>query len=55
MSKFKNYPSIKLIISKVNPNKRLFFPVPHNEILKQIKNLNTKRKQYDKAISYKNY
>ena len=32
-----------MIISIVNPKKRFFFPVPHSEILKQIKNLDTKK------------
>ena len=33
-----------MIISQINPNKRFYFcPVPHNEILKQIKGLDTER------------
>ena len=42
INKFINHPSIKMIKSKISPNKRFSFcPIPHNEILKQIKNLNT--------------
>ena len=44
IKKFKNYPCIKMITSKINPTETFsFFSVPHNEILNEIKNLNTKK------------
>ena len=43
--KCKNYPSMQMIVcKKKNLNKRFsFYPVLQNEILKQIKNLDTKK------------
>ena len=35
INKFKNHPSIKMVISKINPNKRFFFyPILCDETLK---------------------
>ena len=44
INKLKNHLSTKMIIFKLDPNKRFSFcPVPHHEILKQTKNLDTKK------------
>ena len=44
IGKFKNHPSIKMRISKISTNKIFpFCPFPHNEILKQTKNLDTEK------------
>lgn len=52
--KHKNHHSIKIGISKTNPNNRLSFcPVLHDETLKQIKNLakkSNRAKQYPNII-----
>ena len=39
-NKLKNHPSIEMVVSKINPNKEFSFL--HNEILKQIENLDNK-------------
>lgn len=42
ISKFKNHPCIKIIIFRINPNKKFSFcSVLHKEILKHIENLGT--------------
>ena len=52
INKFKNYPSMKLIISKIKLCKRCsIWPVSYNGILKQIKNLDTKRSNTTKTRS----
>ena len=43
INKFKNHPSIQMLRSKLNLNKIYFCTNLHNEILKQIENLDTKR------------
>ena len=44
LNKFKNYPGIKILISKINSNKGFSFClVSWNEILKQIAKSDTKR------------
>ena len=58
ISKFKNHPSIKMIISKIDPNKRFSFYPQRNKILKQIKNLdiekgNTAKRYPNKIVKAK--
>ena len=44
INKFKDHPRIKMILSKINPNKRFsFHAFPHSEILNQIKSLDTEK------------
>ena len=44
-----------MMISKINPNKRFSFcPVPHNEVLKQTKKIDTRKIIQQNDISKKN-
>ena len=53
-NKFKNCPSIKMIMSKRNPNKRFsFFLVPSNEILKQTIKLDIEKTKQKNNIPRK--
>ena len=54
ISKFKNHPSIKVMISRTNSSKKISFcPVSHNETLKQIKHFDTKKAIQQNNISTK--